>query len=90
MLGTSRLWWGVLAAGLDRNEDLCKGLVGVDVLGDDLDLGGDGSLGVGKDRSLDEGVVGLGLGLGINDAGPLTAPLVLVATLMLGSLWSRS
>ena len=56
--------------GLDVDEDLCGGLGVVEVLGGDLDLGGDGSLGVGEGGSLDEGVVGLGLGLRVDVAGP--------------------
>ena len=47
----------------------------VDVLYSNLDLCGDSSLGVGKDGSLDERVVGLEVGLGVDEAGPHTAPL---------------
>ena len=72
LLGSSGLWWGVWA-GLDLDEDLCGDLGDVDVLGGDFDLGGDGSLGVGKDGSLNEGVVGLGLGPGVDDTGPTSA-----------------
>ena len=79
VFGSSCLWWGVLASCLDLDGPLCGDLGDVDVLGGDLDLDVDGSLGVGEDGSLDEGVVCLGLGLGVDVVGVLAAGLDLVA-----------
>ena len=47
----------------------------VGVLGGALDLGGDDSLGVREDGSLDQGDVRLGLGLVVDDTGR-TLPLL--------------
>ena len=56
-----------MATGLDLDEDLSRNLGLVDVLGGDLDLEEDSSLGVSEDRSLNQEVVGLGLGLEVNE-----------------------
>ena len=77
LFGSSGLWWGVLAAGLGLDEDLCGDLGDVDVLGGDLDLSGDGSLGVGKHGSLCQGVVGLGGALELMTLGHALPFLVL-------------
>ena len=60
LLGSSGIWWRVLAAGLGLDEDLCGDLGDVDVLGGNLDFDVDGGLVVGEDGSPDEGAVGLG------------------------------
>ena len=56
-----------MAAGLDLDEDLSRDLGLVDVLGGDLDLEEDSSLGVSEDGSLDQEVVRLGLGLEVDE-----------------------
>ena len=74
-----------MAAGLDFNEELCGDLGVVDILDGDLGLGGDGSLGVSEEGSSGQGVALLGLGPGVDDAGPhnATTGVVPMATLVL-------